>query len=199
MKFLYQPWPWYVAGPLIGLVVPALLILGNKPFGISSTLKHICASCIPNKVPFFNYDWKKDSWNFYFIGGIILGAFLANIVFGNTGKVKISYETTRDLLQLGIYKYNTLLPTEIFSWKGLFTVRGFVLIVVGGFLVGFGTRWGNGCTSGHAITGISNLQWSSMVATVCFFAGGLFATHALLPLILKIGQKVSTGGLNINF
>ncbi len=200
MKFLTQPWPWYVAGPLIGLIVPLLLILGNKPFGISSTLRQVCAACIPAKIKFFEYDWKKDSWNLFFVGGVLIGAYIATSILGNPGRFRLSSDTVTDLMQLGIYNFRSLMPTEIFSWGGLFTIRGFILIVIGGFLVGFGTRWGNGCTSGHAITGISNLQWSSMVATACFFAGGLFATHVLLPLILKIGMSViNKNSIHINF
>ncbi|MFN0048360.1 MAG: YeeE/YedE family protein [Cytophagales bacterium] len=184
MEFISQPWPWYVAGPLIGLIVPILLILGNKPFGISSTLRQICAACVPSKIEFFNYDWKKDSWNLYFIAGVTLGAFIATFIIGDPSQIRISTQTISDLSKLGITDFTSILPIEIFSWQGLLTLRGFILIVIGGFLVGFGTRYGNGCTSGHAITGISNLQWSSMVATACFFAGGMFATYILLPLIM---------------
>ncbi len=184
INFISQPWPWYVAGPLIGLIVPILLLFGNKPFGISSTLRQICSACIPAKIRFFQYDWKSDSWNLFFITGIVIGAFYATFIIGDPNRISISSSTVADLSKLGIMNFSSILPIEIFSWAGLFTLRGFILIVIGGFLVGFGTRYGNGCTSGHAITGISNLQWSSMVATACFFAGGMFATHILLPYIL---------------
>jgi uncharacterized protein len=184
MDFIYKPWPWYIAGPLIGLIVPLLLFLGNKPFGISSTLRQICAACIPSKVKFFDYNWKTDAWNLFFIAGVVLGAFVSTFVIGDPNPIQISDNTISDLSKYGITNFNSILPIEIFNWSSLLTLRGFILIVVGGFLVGFGTRYGNGCTSGHVITGISNLQWSSLVATICFFAGGMFATHILLPFIL---------------
>jgi uncharacterized membrane protein YedE/YeeE len=58
-------------------------------------------------------------------------------------------------------------------------------MVIGGFLVGFGTRYAGGCTSGHAISGLSNLQFASLIATIGFFAGGLIATHLLYPLLFN--------------
>ena len=185
IQFLSQPWPWWVAGPLIGLVVPTLLILGNKPFGISSTLKHICAACIPAKVPFFQYNWKEEQWNLYFVAGIFLGALLAATLIANPNPIALSENTVTDLQALGITDFSSYMPADIFSWGSLLTVKGLIFIVLGGFLVGFGTRYGNGCTSGHAITGISNLQWSSLVATCCFFIGGILTTWFIIPFILS--------------
>lgn len=184
MNIILQPWPWYVAGPLIGLIVPLLLLLGNKPFGISSTLRQICAACVPSNIEFFKYDWKADGWNLFFVCGILIGAFVATFVIGDPNLISVASTTVNDLSKFGINDYSKILPVEIFSWAGLFTLRGFILIVIGGFLVGFGTRYGNGCTSGHAITGLSNLQWSSLVATISFFAGGLIATHFLMPFFM---------------
>src|SRR3989442_9684551 len=54
-----HPLPWYVAGPLIGLVVPSLLLLGNKPFGVSSNFRHLCAALAPCGIEFFAHDWKR--------------------------------------------------------------------------------------------------------------------------------------------
>lgn len=183
MEFLKQPWHWSVAGLLIGLIVPILLILGNKPFGISSTLRQICAACVPARISFFNYNWKKDSWNLFFVLGIILGSFLASHYLANPNPIQLASSTKADLQALGITDFQGLLPTEIFSFGNLFTIKGFILIIFGGFLVGFGTRWANGCTSGHSIFGLSNLQLPSLIATICFFIGGLFVTHFILPLI----------------
>ena len=73
LEWIKQPWPWYVAGPVIGLTVPTLLIIGNKSFGISSSLRHLCAACIPANIKFFKYDWKKEAWNLFFIGGVVIG------------------------------------------------------------------------------------------------------------------------------
>jgi uncharacterized protein len=181
-----QPWPWYVAGPLIGLTVPLLLLLGNKTFGLSSSLKHICASCFPAKIPFFQYNWKKEIWNLYFVAGIFLGSFFAAQFLSNTEAIHISDETVADLSALGVRDFSLLLPADIFSWEALLTAKGFIFIVVGGFLVGFGTRYGGGCTSGHAIMGLSNLQWPSLVATISFMLGGIFTTWFILPFLLSL-------------
>ncbi len=186
LEFLKQPWPWYVAGPLIGLTVPFLLLIGNKSFGISSSLRHTCAACIPNKIPFFDYDWKKEIWNLFFVGGIILGGFISFLLLHNPENIVVASSLTEHLSQFGISTAQGYEPTEIFSWEGLFTLRGFILLVVGGFLVGFGTRYAGGCTSGHSIMGLSNLQWPSLVATIFFMLGGIFMTHLILPLILNL-------------
>jgi len=186
MNILTQPWPWYVSGPLIGLMVPILLLLGNKTFGISSSLRHICAACIPGKTEFFNYNWRADSWNLIFAFGIILGGFVAGYIFENPIAVQISEETVSDLNAMGINNQNGLIPQEIFNFQSLFSLRGVILIVVGGFFVGFGTRYAGGCTSGHSIMGLSNFQFPSLVATICFFIGGLIMTWFILPLIMTL-------------
>ena len=186
MNILTQPWPWYVSGPLIGLMVPILLLLGNKTFGISSSLRHICAACIPGKTEFFNYNWRAESWNLIFAFGIILGGFVAGYIFENPLAVQISEETVYDLYAMGINNQNGLIPQEIFNFESLFSLRGFILIVVGGFFVGFGTRYAGGCTSGHSIMGLSNLQFPSLVATICFFIGGLIMTWFILPSIMTL-------------
>ncbi len=186
MKILTDPWPWYVAGPLIGLMVPTLLILGNKTFGISSSLKHICAACVPGKIDFFKYDWKAESWNLVFAFGIILGGLVAGLVFQNPEAIKISSETVKDLNGMGITNYSGMVPEEIFNFYSLFTLKGFILMVVGGFFIGFGTRYADGCTSGHAIMGLSNLQLPSLIATICFFIGGLLMTWFILPFIMNL-------------
>lgn len=183
MEFIKQPWHWSIAGILIGLTVPTLLILGNKPFGISSSLKQICAACVPANITFFKYDWKKDSWNLFFVVGIFIGGFLASHYLADPNPVQLSESTFNDLRALGISNFESFMPKEIFSFDSLFTLRGFIFIVFGGFIVGFGTRWANGCTSGHSIMGLSNLQWPSLVATICFFVGGLVVTHFILPFL----------------
>lgn len=186
LEIIQQPWPWYVAGPLIGLTVPLLLLIGNKTFGLSSSLRHICASCVPAKIPFFQYNWKKEVWNLYFVGGILLGSLFAAQFLANTEATNISGETVSDLQALGVEDFSLLLPAEIFSWESLLTIRGFIFIVIGGFLVGFGTRYAGGCTSGHGIMGLSNLQWPSLVATICFMVGGILTTWFILPFLLSL-------------
>ncbi|WP_134092107.1 YeeE/YedE family protein [Olivibacter sp. XZL3] len=186
IEFIKQPWPWYVAGPLIGLTVPALLILGNKSFGISSSLRHICASCVPAGIPFFKYDWKKEVWNLFFVFGIFLGGAIAVNLLANPNPVEVNPKLATELAGYGITNYNNLVPEDILNWQSLFTLKGFLMIVVGGFLVGFGTRYAGGCTSGHAIMGLSTLQWPSLVATICFMVGGFIVANLILPLILSL-------------
>lgn len=186
IDLIRQPWPWYVAGPLIGLMVPALLLLGNKHFGISANLRHICAMCVPANIPFFKYDWKKELWNLFFAGGILLGGIIAAWLLSNPAPVEVNETLVTALSQYGITNYDGLVPVDVFSWQQLFTVRGLLMMVGGGFLVGFGTRYAGGCTSGHAITGLSHLQWPSLVATICFMAGGLLMANFILPVILSL-------------
>jgi uncharacterized protein len=184
IEMIRQPWPWYVAGPLIGLTVPALLLLGNKSFGISSSLRHACAACLPANIPFFKYNWQKEMWNLVFVLGVLIGGFVATVLLSNPDTVVVAESTQRDLAALGITSFGNLMPSEIFTWENLFTLKGLFFFVIGGFLVGFGTRYAGGCTSGHAIMGISNLQWPSLVATIFFMLGGFAMTHLLLPHIM---------------
>lgn len=186
MHWINEPWPWYVAGPLIGLVVPFLLLLGNKTFGISSSLRHICAACVPANISFFRYDWKKESWNLFFAGGILLGGWLAVLLLPNSGPVQINTALAAELRQYGITEYNGLVPAQLFSWERLLTLKGSLVMIAGGFLVGFGTRYAGGCTSGHSISGMANLQWPSLVATCCFMAGGFLMANVFLPYLLTL-------------
>jgi len=186
MNWIYQPWPWYVAGPLIGLIIPTLLLLGNKSFGISSSLRHVCAACIPANIKFFKYDWKKEIWNLFFVLGIGVGGFLTMQLMPNSRAINLNPKLIDELSTYGITDYSNLVPMQLFSWENLFTLKGMIMLVVGGFLVGFGTRYAGGCTSGHAIMGISNLQWPSLVATCCFMVGGFLMANVILPIILTL-------------
>lgn len=186
LAFLQEPWAWYVAGPLIGLTIPLLLILGNKTFGISSSLRHVCAACVPAKIPFFNYDWKKETWNLVFVLGIFLGGVISALFLSNPQPIDVNPELVSELKGYGITNFHHLVPQELMNWESLLTIRGFLLMVVGGFLVGFGTRYAGGCTSGHAIMGLSNLQLPSLIATVCFMIGGFIMANFILPFILSL-------------
>lgn len=186
IELIKQPWPWYVAGPLIGLTVPALLILGNKSFGISSSLRHICASCIPANIPFFKYNWKKEVWNLFFVFGIFLGGASAVNLLSNPNPIEVDPKLATELAGYGITNFDNLIPEDIINWQSLFTLKGFLMIVVGGFLVGFGTRYAGGCTSGHSIMGLSNLQLPSLIATISFMIGGFIMANLLLPIILSL-------------
>lgn len=183
--WLTRPWPWYVTGPLLGLFAPGLLLLGNKAFGISENLRHACAIALPKRGTYFRYDWRKEgAWNLIFFGGIALGGFLAGFVFRNPEPVAIAASTVADLAALGVSHTAGLLPADLFQWQGLATLPGFVLMVVGGFFVGFGARWAGGCTSGHGIAGLAELQWPSLVALAGFFVGGIVVSFGILPLLL---------------
>lgn len=186
LEFFKQPWSWYVAGAIIGLIVPALLLLGNKHFGISANLRHACAACFPSNIKFFQYDWKKETWNLFFVVGILIGGFLAAQFLANPDPVQVNPALVKELKDYGIDDYSKIVPTEIFSWESLFSLRGLILLIGGGFLVGFGSRYAGGCTSGHAIMGLSNLQLPSLIATVSFMIGGFIMANWILPFILKL-------------
>jgi uncharacterized membrane protein YedE/YeeE len=185
INLIRQPWPWWVSGPLIGLTVPVLLILGNKPFGVSSSMKHICAACFPANVPFFKYDWKKETWNLYFATGILLGAFIT-WTWLSTHNINVNPKLMAEMSKYGILSANQLVPSESVNWPNLLSLKGILLTVAGGFLVGFGTRYADGCTSGHSIMGLSNLQVSSLIATCSFMAGGFLSANIIVPAILKL-------------
>lgn len=186
LELIRQPWHWAVAGVLIGLTVPTLLIIGNKSFGISSSLRHICAACFPADIPFFKYNWKKEIWNLFFVAGVLIGGFIAGQFLSNPNTIVISESTITDLKALGIHDFSNLMPADLFSVDNIFTLKGLFFFVIGGFMVGFGTRYAGGCTSGHAIMGLSTLQLPSLIATISFMVGGFFMTQLLLPLIFKL-------------
>jgi len=186
LELIRQPWHWAVAGVLIGLTVPTLLIIGNKSFGISSSLRHICAACFPADIPFFKYNWKKEIWNLFFVAGVLIGGFIANQFLSNPNTIVISESTIADLKALGITDFTNLMPADLFSVENIFTLKGLFFFVIGGFMVGFGTRYAGGCTSGHAIMGLSTLQLPSLIATISFMVGGFLMTQLLLPLIFKL-------------
>lgn len=186
LEFIRQPWAWYVAGIFIGLTVPALLLIGNKSFGISSSLRHICAMCVPAGIPFFKYDWKKEMWNLVFVLGVLLGGIIAAQFLTNPTDIVIAPATVDALKNLGVTDFSTLLPNDIFGVSQIFTLKGLFFMVIGGFFVGFGTRYAGGCTSGHAIMGLSNLQLPSLIATISFMIGGFLSVHFLLPIIFKL-------------
>jgi uncharacterized membrane protein YedE/YeeE len=179
-----HPLPWYIAGPLIGLVVPALLLAGNKSFGVSSNFRHVCAAVAPCGIEFFRYDWRRlGLWNLVFLAGVFVGATLAAWV-APPDAIHLSPRAVADLQAIGVRDFSGLAPSDIFSWSALTTLRGFICIVVGGFFVGFGTAYAGGCTSGHAIAGLADRQAASLIAVCGFFAGGLATTYLLFPYLL---------------
>jgi len=182
MDFIYQPWPWYVGGPMIALVL-FLLLFSNRKFGMSSNLRTLCAVCGAGKTSaFFRYDWKAHRWNLIVVLGAIVGGWIgANVLSADTA-VAISENTIASLQAINIKTDGSqYMPQELFGANAMTEPKTLGLLVLGGFLVGFGTRYANGCTSGHAISGLSNLQLVSLFAVIGFFIGGIVMTHFVLP------------------
>ena len=176
-----QPWPWYVGGPLIGLIM-LLLILSGKSFGFSSNFRTICSALGAGKTcEFFGFDWRTQKWNFLFLVGAVLGGFVAYHFLSNNQIPAISEQTITDLQALGFNSAGkAYAPTELF---GELSFKNVIILLVGGILAGFGTRYAGGCTSGHAISGLSDFQLPSLIAVIGFFIGGLVMAHLLFPLI----------------
>jgi uncharacterized membrane protein YedE/YeeE len=186
INYISQPWPWYIAGPLIGLVIVLLQWIDNKPLAASSSYRHICAAAFPGKVSFLKYKWKAELWNLFFVGGIVIGGFLTANMLSHPSNIAITNETAQQLEAIGLKNVNGFAPAQLFSFAALQTIPGIITMVIGGFLIGFGSRYAGGCVSGHSMTGISDLQWTSMLATACIFGGGIFTAYVLLPFILKL-------------
>lgn len=184
MEYILQPWPWYVSGPLIAIVMFFLLYFG-RTFGMSSNLRTLCAiGGAGKRVEFFKFDWKSQKWNLAVVLGAVVGGFIANTFLSNPIAINLSQNTINDLKILGFNDIGqSLLPPELFSWDAVFSIKGFLILIVGGFLVGFGTRYAGGCTSGHAITGLSSLQLPSLIAVIGFFIGGLIMIHFIYPIL----------------
>lgn len=191
LELFRQPWHWAFSGFMIAFIMFILLYFG-KSFGISATMRTVCTiGGAGSKIRFFNFDWKQQRWNLAFALGTVIGGFIASTYLASPTPVNISPATISHLANLGIDYPTTIeagsdyLPNELFQLGMLFTFKGLFLLVVGGFLVGFGARYAGGCTSGHAISGLSNLQIPSLIAVIGFFIGGLIMTHFLLPIILQ--------------
>lgn len=185
INFISEPWAWYVSGPFIAFIMFLLLYVG-KNFGVSSTLRTFCAAGGAGKNnSFFDFDWKAQLWNVVFVIGAVIGGFIANQYLNNGEPVQVAASTAQDLQELSISVDWNLAPIDFFSWKALLTVKGFIVLVIGGFLVGFGARWAGGCTSGHAISGLSNFQLPSLIAVIGFFLGGLTMTHIIFPILFN--------------
>ncbi|WP_109833162.1 YeeE/YedE family protein [Reichenbachiella versicolor] len=187
IEYVSQPWPWYVAGPLIAVVMTLLLIFGKK-FGISSNLETICTIAGAGKfVDYFKVDWKKQVWNLVFVLGCVIGGYIAQNFLMSGDQIAISDATVDSLKAYGLAQPGQgYLPDQFLGWEGLTSMSGLIMMVFGGLFVGFGTRYAGGCTSGHAISGLSNLQLPSLIAVVGFFIGGLITTHFILPILFAL-------------
>ncbi|NNC69758.1 MAG: YeeE/YedE family protein, partial [Flavobacteriaceae bacterium] len=180
----YEPWPWHISGAMIALVMFLLLMI-DKNFGMSSNLRTLCTICGADKAAdFFKFDWRGQRWNLIVVLGVIIGGFIASNFLTNNAAVVMNPATVEKLNTLGFESAgNAYLPTELYSLDVLLEAKTFLILAIGGLLVGFGTRYAGGCTSGHAISGLSNLQLPSLIAVIGFFIGGLFMIHILFPLI----------------
>ena len=184
MKFIFEPWPWYVAGPLIAIIMFLLIFVGKK-FGMSTNLETICTMCgAGKKADYFDFNWKSQRWNLVVLFGAGIGGFIGAHLLSNGSAVAINPDTISILRNLGFQSAGgSYLPDELFSLDALTDIKSLSILLIGGVLLGFGARYAAGCTSGHAISGLSNLQLPSLIAVIGFFIGGLFMVHVLFPLI----------------
>tara|TARA_R110001599_G_scaffold149835_2_gene333867 strand:+ start:26211 stop:26786 length:576 start_codon:yes stop_codon:yes gene_type:complete len=187
IELISSPWPWWVAGPAIALLMFILIYFGNS-FGFSANFRTMCSMLGAGKsCDFFDFDWKKQTWNLVFAAGAILGGFIASQYLSSGEAIALSEKTITELESYGLENPGAdIVPMSIFSFEALFSLKGFIFIVLGGFFVGFGTRYAGGCTSGHAISGLSDLQPASLIAVLGFFIGGLTITYFVLPSILPL-------------
>jgi uncharacterized membrane protein YedE/YeeE len=192
IEFISQPWHWSISGAGIVFVMFLLLWFGGQ-FGVSSNLRTLCAiGGAGKKYKFFDFDWKSQTWNLVFIAGAVIGGFIASTYLQSPDPVQISMDTQNYLQSVGIATPQDVseglgfVPPEIYGTAGIGSAKNLLYLIIGGFLIGFGTRYAGGCTSGHAISGLSNLQIPSLIAVIGFFIGGLLMTWVLLPYILTL-------------
>ncbi len=182
-EFITQTWSWWFSGAMIAAIMFFLLYFGQS-FGFSSNLRTLCAAAgLGKKTKFFDFNWRAQTWNLVFLVGAIIGGFIARYFLSTDAPVEISHATISDLSKLGIAAPASLQPAELFSLEAILSIKGFLVLALGGLMVGFGSRYAGGCTSGHAISGLSDLQLPSLIAVIGFFIGGLAMTFLILPLI----------------
>ncbi len=186
MDFILQPWPWFISGPLIAFVLFLFFYFG-KNFGVSTNLETMCTIAGAGKVSdYFKKDWKERDWALVFLIGLVIGGFITSNYLSNSVAIDLNPKTVKELAGLGFTNAgNTFVPNEIFSIENMLTLKGFTILLIAGILIGFGTRYAGGCTSGHAITGLSSLQLPSLIAVIGFFIGGIIMTWILFPLIFS--------------
>jgi len=180
-ELLIAPWPWYVSGPIIGLMVPLLILVGSRSFGMSQNLEHLCAMAKPATlhIKLFNYDWRPSKWSIIYALGVVIGGLLAGIIFANPESIKLSEAALNMLAEQNIAPPTSFNPPEIFSLN----MPNILILLSSGIFIGFGTRYAAGCTSGHAITGLATLQIQSLYAVIGIFAGGILAANYLTPML----------------
>jgi uncharacterized membrane protein YedE/YeeE len=151
------PWPWWAAGPAIGLVVVLLAWIAGKALGVSTAYGSVCA--ITSRLPFFSAREYRETWRVWFIVGLPIGGVLAAWLAG------------------------TFMPTVAYGRMDALTHGSLAakagLLLAGGLLIGAGARWAGGCPSGHSIVGIAQGALSSVVATLGFMVGGVVVFNLL--------------------
>lgn len=184
MNLLSQTWHWSISGLIIGVIMLTLIYFG-KVFGMSSNLRSLCSMTgIGKRVPFFDWDWKSQKWNLAVVFGAMIGGYVAVTYLSDPTNVAISNVALSQLSLINIdLPSGNLLPNTLFGNEVFQSIKGIFILVFGGFLVGFGSRYAGGCTSGHAIAGLSNFQMPSLKAVIGFFIGGLIMVHLIFPLI----------------
>ncbi len=183
-EFIFGPWPWFIAGPLIAVTMLVFLWIGKR-FGVSSNLRTLCAMGGAGAMAdFFKFDWRSQTWNLLFVAGSIIGGYLAAFHLSDGSEVQLASDTVVALERLGFQDTGSaFLPDELFGLESGLSLKAILILLLGGVLVGFGARYAGGCTSGHAISGLSELQLPSLLAVVGFFIGGLTMVYGIMPLI----------------
>lgn len=186
MNYLLEPWPWYASGFLIAIVLFLFFYFGRN-FGVSTNLETLCTISGANKFSdYFKKDWKERDWALVFLIGLVIGGFIASNYLSNQVPIDLNPKTITELNELGFANAgNTIVPDELFDLKNVFTPKGILILLIAGICIGFGTRYAGGCTSGHAITGLSSLQLPSLIAVIGFFIGGLVMVWLIFPLLFS--------------
>ncbi len=183
VEILQKPWHWSLAGVMIALILFLLTYLGRS-FGVSASFKTICnAFGLGKKYEYFDFDIKNDFWQIAFLLGVLLGGLISVTILYNPEPAKISQATIDHLATDFGWNYpqgDGYLPVDVFN---IYNWKAIVIALVGGAFVGFGARYGNGCTSGHAITGLSHMRLPSLITVIGFFIGGLIMTWLIMPFI----------------
>ena len=176
-ELIYEPWPWWIGGPLIGIFVTLFLLIERKQLGISSSYQYICSKVSPWKLDYFR-DTGRLKWQFLFVLGVVLGGVLVYLTTP-AYDVALAEGAANRLATYGIGAQKGYLPEELYNWS----TKSIVVLGIGGILLGFGARYANGCTAGHAIMGNAQLAPSSIISTVFFFVGGLISTYLIIPIL----------------
>ena len=158
------PLHWALSGAGIAAVTLLLLYVGNRRLGLSSGLDDVCGLAL--RTPYFSQASLREGrvWRLPFLVGLLLGGALSVIFAGQPWGVQTSTGMLDTALHLG--------PLAKTGW-----------MFGGGVLIGCGTRMANGCTSGHGIFGLSNLEWPSLVATCCFMGSGMLVTTLIYRVL----------------